>query len=308
MLVWVPTPIDHAAATMGGVPDGVTLEFWDGRFPLPASADRVEWLVPSPMYGGNDTVAALGSLPALRVVQVLNAGYDLYVDALPAGVTLCNAGDANAAAVADWVMAVLLAEVRRLDVLAAQQREHRWQLQFGPSMASRRVLVLGYGSIGRALGRRLAAFGCTVVPVASRSRPDEGVRGVDELAALLPSVDVLVVLTPLSPATRGLVDAAVLAALPDGALVINAARGPVVDADALLAELRSGRLRAALDVTDPEPLPADHPLWDAPNVRITPHVAGATSEFFAFTYPVVRQQLERELRGEPLANVVVPAG
>jgi phosphoglycerate dehydrogenase-like enzyme len=302
VLAWVPTPVEHATACMGGVPDGARLEHWSGELPVPSSSAEVAILVPSPMYKLDDTASVLGSLPQLRLVQVLNAGYDLIVGAVPPHVTLSNAGDANAAAVADWVLSVILADNRHLDALAAQQREHVWKMALGPAMSSLRVLVLGFGSIGRAVGTRLAAFGCDVVPVVSRAR--DGMHGVDDLASLLPNANVLVVLAPLTEQTRGLVDAAVLAALPDGALVVNAARGPVLDQEALLAELQAGRLRAALDVTDPEPLPADHPLWDAPGLRITPHVGGATADFFRFTYPVVRTQIERMLAGEPPVNVV----
>jgi phosphoglycerate dehydrogenase-like enzyme len=145
-------------------------------------------------------------------------------------------------------------------------------------------------------------FDTTVTMVARTARADA--HGVDELPALLPEHDVVVVVVPLTDATRGMVDAAFLARMADGALFVNAARGPVTDTDALLAELRSGRLRAAVDVTDPEPLPADHPLWDAPNLLLTPHVGGAVPGFPARAYALVRRQLERWVAGEPLENVV----
>lgn len=286
---------------MGGVPEGVTLEHWDGSEPLPSSAPDVAWVVPSPVFKDGHL---LEGLPSLEVVQILSAGYDWLHDTRLPGVTVCNAGDANAASVADWICAVVLADVRMLDDFRALQAEARWERRLGPSMDTLTVLVVGYGAIGRAVGARLRAFGCTVVPVAGRARPEEGVHAAAALDDLLPDAHVVVLLTPLSAATHHLMGADRLARLRDGALLVNAARGPVVHTEALLAELHSGRIRAALDVTDPEPLPADHPLWQAPGVRITPHIAGGTRDFFRFTYPVVRAQLERAVRGEPLANVV----
>jgi phosphoglycerate dehydrogenase-like enzyme len=306
VLVWVPTPVEHAVACMGGVPTGARLEHWNGELPIPASASDVEIVVPSPLYRVDATGSVLGSLPRLRVVQMLNAGYDLLMGSVPSQAALCTAGSLNASAVADWVLAMILADTRRLDALMVHQHARRWEMAVGPAMSSLRVIVLGYGAIGREVGHRLGAFGCDVVPVVSRAR--DGLHGVEDLPTLLPGAHVLVVLTPLSEHTRGLVGADVLGALPDGALVVNASRGPILDQEALLSELRTGRLRAALDVTEPEPLPSDHPLWGAPGVRITPHVGGATHDFFRFTYPIVRSQLDRLLAGQPPINVVLAAG
>jgi phosphoglycerate dehydrogenase-like enzyme len=170
------------------------------------------------------------------------------------------------------------------------------------SLADRTVLILGYGSIGEALERRLNVFECDVIRVARRARA--GVHPISELPELLPRADVVVLLTPATEETRGMVDAKFLARLKDGALLVNVARGVVVDTDALLAELSTGRIRAALDVTDPEPLPAGHPLWTAPNVLINPHRGGASTAFAPRVARLVRAQLERYVRGEPLINVV----
>jgi phosphoglycerate dehydrogenase-like enzyme len=170
------------------------------------------------------------------------------------------------------------------------------------------VLVLGYGNIGRAVARRFLPFEVSVTAVASRPRAGDElvdtVHGIHELPDLAARADVLVVIVPLTDATRGLVDAGLLARLPDGALVVNVARGPVVDTDALLAECASGRLRAALDVTDPEPLPEDHPLWTTPGVLITPHVGGATEAMRPRSLALIRRQLVAMRDGEPLLNVV----
>ena len=199
-------------------------------------------------------------------------------------------------------MAALLAVLRDIpDFVRAQDRQE-WARHTTDELQGKRVLVVGAGDLGQQMARRLVAFDAQVTLVARRAR--EGVHGIEELAQLLPHADVVVVMVPLTPATTGMVDAAFLAALPDGALVINAARGKVVNTDALLAELMSGRLRAALDVTEPEPLPADHPLWRAPHLLITPHIGGNVPGLGARVAALVREQLHRYLSGEPLANVV----
>ena len=299
MKLWVPSA--DAVQLMGPLPDGVEVVVVERGRPLPGGADEVEFVVPS--WSDIAGVSAMmAQLTNLRVAQVLNAGYEWVAPLVGDHVSVCNAGDANAAAVADWCAAALLSEIRLFPDFARQQQESRWAIQIGRPVSAHSIGILGYGSIGKALQDRQRPFGCSVVPIASRARA--GVHGVDELHVLLPAIDVLVCLTPLTEATRCLVDAEALALLRPGSIVLNAARGPIVDTAALLAELTSGRLRAVLDVTDPEPLPADHALWSAPNVRITPHVAGATTSFLAFTYPVVAQNVRRYLAGEPLLNVV----
>jgi phosphoglycerate dehydrogenase-like enzyme len=148
----------------------------------------------------------------------------------------------------------------------------------------------------------LAVFGAQPIFVARSAR--DGVHGIDELDRLLPNADIVLVAVPQTAETVGLVDAGFLAALPDGAIIANVARGSIVRTDALLAEVQAGRLRAFLDVTDPEPLPADHPLWHVPNVVITPHVGGGTHGWERRGYRLVREQVERYVTGEPLHNVV----
>jgi phosphoglycerate dehydrogenase-like enzyme len=167
------------------------------------------------------------------------------------------------------------------------------------------VLIVGAGSIGRAVERHLAPFDVTVSRVARTTRPAEDVHAVDKLPELLPHADVVVLLVPLTDATRGLVDASFLAAMPDGALLVNAARGPVVDTAALVTELADGRISAALDVTDPEPLPPAHPLWQMPNVFLTPHIAGTVRGLLPRGYRLVGDQMRRFVAGAPLINQVV---
>jgi phosphoglycerate dehydrogenase-like enzyme len=250
---------------------------------------------------------ALGTFPRLRLVQSVTAGVDALLPDIPPGVVLCNAsGGVHDGSVSEWVVTVILASLRGLPAHFAAQGRHQWppaveQPILAQELAGRNVCIIGYGAIGRAVEQRLAPFGMHITRVALR--PRAGVCPPDEIPRLLPSTQIVVLAAPLTDATRDLVDAGFLAALPDGALVVNVSRGGLVDTEALLAELRRGRLRAALDVTRPEPLPARHPLWSAPNCIITPHVAGTTTRWRERAYRFVGDQLRRYERGEPLQNV-----
>ena len=295
-------PTQELQDAVGDVP-GVEIVLWDGHGdPDP----RIEICVPD-YRGGLDHFQRLGELPTLRLVQTQSAGYDGQVELLPDGVTLCNAAGVHDDATAEHAVGLTLASLRRIP--EAVRGHGSWQdLREGEAMrslADSRVLVLGYGSIGRALTERLLAHRAVVTAVASSARPDDlvgEVHGVDELPELLADQHVVIVLLPLGQATRGFVDADLLARLPDGALVVNVARGGVLDQDAVCAE--AGRLRFALDVTDPEPLPDGHPLWSAPDVLITPHVAGGTTAMLPRMAALVRDQLQRCAAGEPPRNVV----
>ncbi|PWW23172.1 phosphoglycerate dehydrogenase-like enzyme [Geodermatophilus normandii] len=244
----------------------------------------------------------LGALPRLRLVQLVSAGAERFVGRLPGGVALCNARGAHTPSTAEWVLAATLAAQRGLPELVREQAAGRWAPRTYSSLVGARVLVVGAGDIGRRVGAMMAPFDVDLTYVARTAR--DGVRGTDELPRLLPEADVVVVIVPVTPETTGLVDAGFLAAMRDGALLVNAARGVVVDTDALLAELTAGRLRAALDVTEPEPLPEGHPLWSAPGLLLTPHVAGAVPDTGARAEATVVAQVRRILAGEPLADVV----
>jgi phosphoglycerate dehydrogenase-like enzyme len=205
--------------------------------------------------------------------------------------------------VAEWVLGAAIGSLRQFPLYA---RAHDWTRSSPTAeLTGKRVLIVGAGSIGLAVERRLAPFDVTVTRVARTARPDQDVHGVEALPSLLPSAEVVVLLVPLTDQTRGLVDADFLAAMPDGALLINAARGPVVDTSALVAEVVPGRISAALDVTDPEPLPAGHPLWGLPNVLITPHIGGAVVGLLPRAYRLAGEQLRRFAAGEALVNRVV---
>jgi len=259
-------------------PAGVAVHTWSAG-PLPAQhlLDEVEVHV-LPYTFDDDSFAAVPRLPRLRILQTLTAGYEHVLPHLPAGVTLCNAGGVHDASTAELALALTLAAQRGIGDFVRAQDRHEWSPAAYPSLADRRVLVLGAGGVGRAVAARLAPFECEVTLVARTAR--DGVRPVHALPELLATAEVVVVAVPLTDETRGMVDAGFLARLGDGALLVNVSRGAVVDTDALVAQTRSGRLRAALDVTDPEPLPAGHPLWSCPGVLISPHVGGNTSAFW----------------------------
>lgn len=306
LVVSVPDP-DYAEALDGL--DGVDVVVWDMEQPHERGAEIR--LAVMPYMTRLRLADVVRGLEALEVVQLQSAGYEQFLADVPDGVTLCNAAGVHDASTAELALTLTLASIREIPAFVASQARSTWEpLVLRPALADSRVLVVGYGQIGRAVARRFAPFEVTLTAVASRARAGDElvphVHGIDELPGLLPEHDVVVVIVPLTDATRGLFDAAALSRMPDGALLVNVARGPVVDTDALVAECASGRLLAALDVTDPEPLPADHPLWTTPGVLVTPHIGGATRAMRPRAKALVRRQVEAMLSGEPVANVVAP--
>ncbi|NEA34826.1 2-hydroxyacid dehydrogenase [Streptomyces sp. SID13031] len=295
-------PWEDPAGFLGGLPAGIDAQYYAGG-ERPA-LDSVEFYVPGYM-GSSEVIEVVGEMPALKVIQTQTAGYENLLPHLREGVTLCNARGVHDASTAELAVGLILASYRRLPRAVKNQERGEWPSEYqelDDSLADRTVLILGYGSIGEALERRLDGFECEIVRVARRAR--DGVHAIAELPELLPRADVVVLLTPATAETRGMVDGKFLAQLKDGALLVNVARGVVVDTDALLAELKTERIRAAVDVTDPEPLPAGHPLWSAPNILINPHRGGASTAFSPRVARLVRAQLERYATGQPLINVV----
>ena len=290
-------------ALLGDLPGGVTVEVCTSASQLPSDPADVEFWTPPFLGTGRELIAMLDRMPALRVLQLLSAGADAWVGSVPDGVHLCDARGVHDAPTSEWVLAAILGYLRHFPSFALAQARGEWTRHRTDELAGKRVLIVGAGSISDAIGRRLLPFEVDVTRVARRARP--GVHAVEELPALLPEADIVVLIVPLTPATTGLVDAAFLAAMPAGALLVNAARGPVVDTGALTAALVSGRIGAAVDVTDPEPLPPGHPLWSAPNLLLTPHVGGAVPGMTARAYRLVGEQLRRYAAGQPVVNVVV---
>lgn len=300
LTVSVPGP--EGANYLDGLPPEVALLVWDGlTATVPDGAERIEMFVGR--YNAPPPRAELlAGLPALRVIQLLSAGVDPWLPVVPDGVMLCSGRGVHGASTAELAVAGMLAVLREVPAFLAAQAARRWDRLVADGLDGRRVLVIGAGDIGIRVATAVRAFDADTTLVARRSR--DGVASVDELPALLPEHDVVVIAVPHTPETTRLVDSRFLAAMPDGGLLVNVARGPIVDTDALLAELTSRRLRAFLDVTDPEPLPPDHPLWDAPNLLLTPHVGGGTRGWERRAYELVRAQILRLLHGEQLANQV----
>ena len=247
-------------------------------------------------------LADMRELPKLRLVQTLSAGTELWEGKLPDGVLLSNARGAHGGATAELAATGLLALYREVPQFLANQAAHRWDQHPTGTLDGKRMLVLGAGDLGRSLRSQLEPFGATVTLVGRSAR--DGVRSFAEVPGLLGEQDAVVIMVPYNEQTHHLVDAAFLARMPDHAVVVNMARGPVVDTDALLAELTARRLRAVLDVTDPEPLPANHPLWDAPGLLIFPHVGGSTTGMTARAWQVAARQISAFVAGDQPSNLV----
>ncbi|MFF3017864.1 2-hydroxyacid dehydrogenase [Streptomyces sp. NPDC057939] len=305
--VWLPFP----AGEIDGLPDSFRYRRWDGEDEFPADPAACVFYVTPYMKSPEVTLRPLAAMPDLRVVQTLTAGIDHVLGGLAdlgPGVRLCNARGVHEASTAELALTLTLASLRGIPRMVRGQDREEWRDGFYESLADKSVLIVGYGSIGAAVEDRLAPFECGPVSRVARSArtaPHGPVHALADLPRLLPAADVVILCTPLTADTRGLAGADFLARMKDGALLVNVSRGPVVDTKSLLAEVGSGRLRAALDVTDPEPLPAGHPLWHAPNVLITPHVGGSSSAFEPRAKRLVARQLTRFAAGEPVENTVL---
>ncbi|GAA5031211.1 2-hydroxyacid dehydrogenase [Streptomyces siamensis] len=308
--VWLPIRADE----IEGLPEGLNYRFWDGGQDFPADPAECAFYVVPYMKPPAVSQRPMPGMTSVQVVQTLSAGVDHVLPSLGhlrPGVQLCNARGVHEASTAELALALILASLRGIPDFVRGQDKGEWRSGFRPALADKSVLIVGYGSIGAAIEDRLAPFEVARVARVARSERTMArglVHPLTELPALLPEADVVVLSTPLTEDTRGLVDAEFLSRMKDGALLVNVARGPVVDTKALLAELESGRLTAALDVTDPEPLPQGHPLWHAPGVLISPHVGGPTSAFMPRAKRLLADQLNRFVNREPLWNVVLTTG
>jgi phosphoglycerate dehydrogenase-like enzyme len=304
---------------------------WFSRLPSGIDIQRVEakpertidvefWIPP---VTAKDAAQALPHLRGIRVVQSLYAGVDWLINLLPPGPILCDAQGLHNIPTAEWTVSAILAVLKYFPFYFELQQCADWRrrkeaderfrtmfpeipksvpLSLQEELYGKRVMIVGYGSIGQSIEERLVPFGVGIVRVARHAR--EGVHGVERLLDLLPSADVVVLIVPLTPETTGMIAEREFTAMKQGALLVNAARGPVVQTDALLAALEAGHILAVLDVTDPEPLPHDHPLWKAPNIFITPHIGGTTPAFVPRAMDFISAQLERYMKGEPLLNLV----
>ncbi|GHI04770.1 dihydrofolate reductase [Streptomyces cellostaticus] len=308
--IWLPI----APQEIEGLPEGPRYLFWDGGEEFPGDpADCAFYVVPY-MKPTEVGVRPLPGMKAVQVVQTLTAGIDHVEPGLKhlrPGVRLCNARGVHEASTAELTLTLILASLRGIPDFVRAQDRGEWLGGFRPALADKSALIVGYGSIGAAIEDRLAPFELARVARVARSRRTTArgpVHPLTELPSLLPDADVVILCTPLTEATTGLVNAGFLGRMKAGALLVNVARGPVVDTTALLAELERGRITAALDVTDPEPLPAGHPLWQAPGVLISPHVGGPTSAFLPRAKRLLTDQVNRFVNHEPLRNVILTTG
>ena len=292
---------------------------------IPSPVEVDFWIVP---FYRKDAEIAFRQLRGVKVAQSLMAGVDWILPWLPTGITLCDGRGIHDISASEWVMAAIMASMKRIPLYRDLQHTQQWKgfatvrdgflSEPGPArgqytvlaedLAGKAVLIVGYGSIGMAIEARLTPFGVNILRVARTAKETPRVTTVSDLHSLLPLADIVVLIVPLTEATHGLIGAKEIALMKRGALLVNAARGPVVVTDALVQALNEERIRAAVDVTDPEPLPAGHALWSAKNCMITPHIGGSTPEFIFRAFRFAAQQIRRFAAGEPLENIVTDAG
>ena len=280
------------------VPENVDVIVWR---PGDQPRDGVIDLFVMPYAVVYETLKGLGG--QVRHIQSQSLGYDGAERSVPAGVTFSNAVGVHEAPTAEMAMTLILASQRGWPEVGRNQDSQSWDRPTWPGLIGARALLIGVGGIGREFEKRIAGFDIELTRVARTAR--DGIHGIDELPDLLPAADIVVLAVPLTDETRGLVNAAFLDRLPHGALVVNVSRGPIVETDALVEHVRSGAVRSALDVVDPEPLPAGHPLWSLPGSLLSPHLGGAVQSMNTRVDPLVLEQIDLLLRGERPKNIVI---
>lgn len=264
-------------------------------------------------------------LRGVRLVLSLMAGTEWIPGTVGPHVTICNARGAHNISTAEWTLTAILAMLKYMPLYVDIQRSGDWrrcseasrlyqqithdERPYHPpvkleELTGKTVLIVGHGSIGKDIERLLEPFRVDIIRVARTPRTVPLVHAVTELDNLFPRAHAIVLILPLTAESNGLIGPKQFALMRQGALLVNAARGGVVQTDALVEALNAGRIRAALDVTDPEPLPIDHPLWRCPNLLITPHIGGSSPQFDARSLTVAADELRRYMKGEPLKNVV----
>ena len=282
-------------------PAGITL-LSPENFPLDTSdLSQIDFYVPLYM-GGAKALSYAAQMPNLKTLQMLNAGYDDALAYLRPGLTLCNARGVHDASTAELAVGLAIASRRGFPEFMREQIAGRWSHHRTSALSDSKIGIIGYGSIGKKIAKNLSGFEVSVTAFTQSGR--DGSLTIDQLDAHLPELDIIILILPLSDSSRHLFNAKRLAAMKDGALLINVARGPVVETDALVKELNSGRIFAALDVTDPEPLPTGHPLWSAKNLLLLPHVGGHSDAFEPRGRALVESQLQLLAAGAPLEHVV----
>ena len=263
---------------------------------------EVTFYVPTYM-GGRPALELTKKMPNLKILQVPNAGYDDAMEFLRPGITLCNGRGIHDDSTAELAVGLTIASLRGFATFVRDQDKGEWVNKNYDSINDRKIGIVGFGSIGTTIARMLSGFSVEIVAFTQSGR--DNTIAITDLDKHLPSLDVVILILPLTKESKHLFDARRLALMKDGALLVNVARGPIVDTDALVKELNSGRIKAGLDVTDPEPLPKGHPLWSAKGVLISPHVGGNSSAFEKRARRLIESQLNLLAQGKPLNNVIV---
>lgn len=263
---------------------------------------EVTFYVPAYM-GGRAALELTKAMPNLKILQMPNAGYDDAMEFVRPGMTLCNGRSIHDDSTAELAVGLTIASLRNFPEFVRNQDKGKWVHTREKSINDRKIGVIGFGSIGSTVARMLSGFTVEIMPFTQSGR--NNTTPITDLDKYLPSLDVVILILPLTKESKHLFDARRLALMKDGALLVNVARGPIVDTDALVKELNSGRITAALDVTDPEPLPDGHPLWSAKGVLISPHVGGNTTAFEPRARRLIKSQLELLAAGKPLNNIIV---
>jgi len=297
--------------------------------PLPGNLDHeidIDVWIPDPYP--KRAIRIWPQLRGVRLVLSLMTGTEWIPGLAGPGVTICNAQGAHSISTAEWTLSAILATLKYFPLYLDVQRTGQWKRRFEASaqyaritgdarplypsvmleeLTGKTVLLVGHGTIGKEIERMLAPFHVELIRVARTARTKPLVHAVSELDSLLPQAEVVVLILPSTAESHHLIGRRQLSLMRQGALLINAARGPIVDTDALVDALLAGHIRAALDVTDPEPLPEGHPLWSCPNLLLTPHVAGSSPQFAPRSLRTAADELRRYIAGEPLRNVVQAA-
>lgn len=286
------------------VPEGLHLVPTDGHLPADEDLEKISFYVPTYM-AGLKALQPMGRMPNLKIVQLPSAGFEDALPLLPEGVMLCNAKGVHDTSTAELAIALAIGLRRGFPTFFRNQIAGTWDHQRRTSLADSRIGIVGYGSIGQLMAKMLEPFSVDVIAFSKSG--NNGAQPIANFDAILPTLDVVILIMPLTKENHHFINAQRLAAMKDGAALVNVARGQIVDTDALVAELHRGRISAGLDVTDPEPLPPSHPLWNSPNILVTPHIGGDSSAFEPRGRNLVEAQLVRYAKGEPLINIVVRA-
>ncbi|WNV83230.1 NAD(P)-dependent oxidoreductase [Umezawaea sp. Da 62-37] len=302
ILVSSETDDKSGAVAIAAIP-GVELVDYDPNQPTLTDRQREAEIFLPPFRGSDRPIRLLQGLPKLRMVQLLSAGVDEWENHVPGHVTFASARGAHARPVSEWVVSAILTQLRQWPTLIGFKESGVWAHRMfdADTLAGKKVLIVGAGAIGKAVAARLEVFEATSTLVASTAR--EGVYSYTALPDLIHDHDIVVITAPLTETTRSMVNSDFLSTMHDGAILVNVGRGQIVDTAALVVELQSGRLRAALDVTDPEPLPAGHPLWDCPGLIISPHSARTVPGTNLLCYGVAAEQIRTFITGGIPSNI-----